>query len=160
MISLRAIELKFIAIYFNWNFESSFLNYVGLDITTARKTVFPMSWNIMQSSKRRSKYHLPNTFLAEKRLYSPSPKISKQELISVISKYYLFHQLPDSKKDHISHHQKVQKKNFSVISKYHLSINFWLKKYRIFQKFQNKNFLVISKHHIPFYRNPFYQRSI
>ena len=83
------IELEFIAIYFTWNFEPSFLNYVGLDITTARKTVFRMSWNIMQSSKRRSKYHLPNTFLAEKRLYSPSPKISKQELISVTSKYYL-----------------------------------------------------------------------
>ena len=32
------------------------------------------------------------------------------------------------KKDHISHHQKVQRRNFSVISKYHFSIYFSVQK--------------------------------
>ena len=39
----------------------------------------------------------------------------------------------------------------SVISKYHISINLSAQKKHIFhlQKIQNKNFLVISKHDIP-----------
>ena len=42
-------------------------------------------------------------------------------------------------------------KNLSVISKYHISINFLAQEYHIFylQKIRNKNFLVISKHDIP-----------
>ena len=39
-----------------------------------------------------------------------------------------FHQLFGWKKDRISHHRKVQNKNFSVTSKYHLSINFLTQK--------------------------------
>ena len=34
---------------------------------TARKTIFPKPWNIMESSKRPSKYHLSINFLAEKK---------------------------------------------------------------------------------------------
>ena len=66
-------------------------------------------------------------------------------------KYHLSINFLALKKDRISHHQKVQNKNFSVTSKYHLSINFLaLKKDRIsnHRKVQNKNFPVISKHHI------------
>ena len=37
----------------------------------------------MVSSKRLSKYHLSINFLAEKRLYFPSPKSSKQELFQL-----------------------------------------------------------------------------
>ena len=48
---------------------------------TARKTVFPRSWNIMEGSKRPSKYHLSINFLAEKRSYFPSPKNLKPELL-------------------------------------------------------------------------------
>ena len=62
-----------------------------------------------------------------------------------------FHQLFGWKKYRISHHRKVQNKNFSVTSKNHLSINFLtLKKDHIsnHRKIQNKNFPVISKHHI------------
>ena len=51
-------------------------------IHTERKTIFPRSWNIIESSKRPCKYHLPIKFLAEKRPYFPSPKSSKQELLS------------------------------------------------------------------------------
>ena len=47
---------------------------------TARKTIFPKSWNIMESSKRPSKYHLSINFLPQKRPYFPSPKNSQQEL--------------------------------------------------------------------------------
>ena len=48
------------------------------------------------------------------------------------------------------HSRKDENKNFSVISKYHISINFLAQKYDIFhlQKIQNKNFLVIIKHDI------------
>ena len=34
-------------------------------VNTARKTTFPRSWNIMESSKRPSKYHLSINFLAQ-----------------------------------------------------------------------------------------------
>ena len=79
----------------------------------------------------------------------PSPGISwkaQKDQVNIIfpSTFWL-------KKGRISHHWKVQNKNFSVISKYHISINFLAQKYHIFhlQKIQNKNFLVISKHDIP-----------
>ena len=49
---------------------------------TARKTIFPRSWNIIESSKRPRKYHFSINFLAEKRPYFPSPKSLKQELLS------------------------------------------------------------------------------
>ena len=55
------------------------------------------------------------------------------------------------KKDRISHNQKVQNKNFSVTSKYQLSINFLLQKKTVSpipRKFLNKNFPVVSKYHI------------
>ena len=61
-----------------------------------------------------------------------------------------FHQLFASKKDRISPSRKVQNKNFSVISKYHVSISFfvsWLEKDRIFHPWniQNKGFLGTNK---------------
>ena len=67
---------------------------------TARRTIFSRSWNILESSKRPSKYHLSINFLVQKKTVFPSPKSSKQELF------------------------KAQNKNFSVTSKYNLSINF------------------------------------
>ena len=45
------------------------------------KTIFPKSWNIMESRKRRSKY-LSINFLAGKSPYFPSPESSKQDLVS------------------------------------------------------------------------------
>ena len=90
-------------------------------------------------------YHLK---LREKP-YFPSPGISlrarKDQVNIIFPSNFWF------KKGRISHHRKVQNKDFSVISKYHISINFLAQKYHIFhlQKIQNKNFLVISKHDIP-----------
>ena len=49
---------------------------------TARKTIFPKSWNIIKSSKRPSKYHIFISLLGEKSPYFPSPKRSKQEVFS------------------------------------------------------------------------------
>ena len=46
---------------------------------TGQKTIFPKSWNIMESSKRPSKC-LSINFLAQKRPYFPLPKSSKQKL--------------------------------------------------------------------------------
>ena len=40
-------------------------------IDTARKTIFPRSWNIIESSKRPRKYHLSINFLAEKKTVFP-----------------------------------------------------------------------------------------
>ena len=64
---------------------------------TARNTVFPKSWNIMEISKRPSKYHLSTNFLTEKRSCLPSPKVSKQELLGNQEVSY-FYQLLDLKK--------------------------------------------------------------
>ena len=69
-------------------------------IDTARKTIFPRSWNIIESSKTPCKYDLSINFLP--------------------------------KKDRISHHRIVQNKNFSVTSKYHVSINFLTQKRTVF----------------------------
>ena len=38
---------------------------------TSRKTIFPRSLNIIESSKRPCKYHLSNNFLAEKKTVFP-----------------------------------------------------------------------------------------
>ena len=82
-----------------------------------------------------------------KKPYFQSPGISwKAQKDQVI---IIFYQGFGSKKDRISHLRKVQNKNFSVISKYHLSSTFWLKKDRVshLRNVQNKNFSVISKYH-------------
>ena len=94
---------------------------------TARKTIFPRSWNIIESSKRPSKYHLSINFLAEKKAVFPiTEKLNtrtSQQRVNIIfpSTFWL-------KKDRISHFRKDQNKNFSVISKYHLSSNFLAQK--------------------------------
>ena len=42
--------------------------------TTARKAIFPKSWNIKKNSKRPSIYHLSINFLAEKKTVFPITK--------------------------------------------------------------------------------------
>ena len=80
---------------------------------TAQKTIFPKPWNIMESSKRPSKYYLSINFLAEKRP-SHHRKIQNKNF-SVKSSFY---QLFGSKKDRIFHLQKFRNKNFLVTSKH------------------------------------------
>ena len=41
---------------------------------TARKTIFPKSWNIIESSKRPRKYHLSINLFAEKKTLFPITK--------------------------------------------------------------------------------------
>ena len=88
---------------------------------TARKNVYPRSWKIMESSKDQANIIFTSTFWLKKSIF---------------------------------HHQKVQSKNFlvaqnnnfSVISKYHLSINFLSQKKTYFpspksskqERFSNK----------------------
>ena len=95
---------------------------------TAQKPVFLRSWNIKESSKRRSK-HLCINFLAKKVHISHHRKVQKKKLsvahnknFSVISKHHIsinfLHQ-----KDCILHHRQSQNKNFSLTSKY-ISTNF------------------------------------
>ena len=94
---------------------------------TAQKTIFSKSWNIMESSKRPSKYHLSINFLAEKKAVFPITEKFKtrtsQQPVNIIfpSTFWL-------KKARISHSRKDQNKNFSVVSKYHLSSNFLAQK--------------------------------
>ena len=94
-------------------------------MTTKRKTVFPRSWNIMESPKKSSRYYRYINFLAKKDCISHHRKFQNKNFsaaqnknFSVISKYHLFINF------FVSHHQKVLKKNFLGISKYHLSIGF------------------------------------
>ena len=79
----------------------------------------------MESSKRPSKYYLYINFLAKKRPYFSSPNVQNRNFLV------------------------AQNKNFSVISKCHLSITFLSQKKQSishFRKVQNDNFSVISKH--------------
>ena len=99
-----------------------------------QKTTFPKSWNISESSKRPTKYHVPMNFSAQKKHLFNNSKSSKQELF------------------------KAQNKNFPVISKYHLSINFLAQKRPYFPSpesskqelfmAQNKNVRVSSKYYL------------
>ena len=106
----------------------------------------------ISSTAQKDKVNIifPSTFWLKKRSHFPSPKSSKQ---GTLGNQYIpsFHQLLDSKKDRISHHRKVQNKNFSVISKYHLFHQLLdSKKGHIshHRKVQNKDFSVISKYHL------------
>ena len=55
---------------------SKIFDYIGkaLVTNTSRKTIFPKFWNIMESSKRPSKYHLSINFLAQKKTVFPIPE--------------------------------------------------------------------------------------
>ena len=89
---------------------------------TARKTIFPRSWNIKESSKRPRKYHLSINFLAEKKTIFPITKKFKartsQQLVYIVLtstswlKKRLYFQSPKSSKQELSR-----------ISKYHISVN-------------------------------------
>ena len=46
----------------------------SLSCSTARKTIIPRSWNIIESSKRPCKYHLSINFLTEKKTLFPIPE--------------------------------------------------------------------------------------
>ena len=59
-----------------------------LDAFTARKTIYPKSWNFMKSSKRPRKYQLSVNFLDKKRPYFLSLKSSKQELFLTQKTWY------------------------------------------------------------------------
>ena len=57
-----------------FTFDWYFLGDSSHRFNTARKTIFSRSWNIMESSKRPSKYHLSTNFLAEKKTVFPISK--------------------------------------------------------------------------------------
>ena len=59
---------KYILIYYIGYVTVKILIFISY---TVRKTIFPKSWNIMESSKRPSKYHLSINFLAEKKTVFP-----------------------------------------------------------------------------------------
>ena len=116
---------------------------------TARKTVFPSSWNIMESSKRPSKYYLYFNFLAKKDHISYNRKVqiknflvAQNKTFSVTSKYDLSINFLSQKRPYLPT-RKFQNKNFSVNSKYHLSIKFLSQKKTIFpipEKFKTRTF--------------------
>ena len=56
---------------------------------TARKTIFPKSWDIMESFKRPSKYNLSINFLAGKKDRTSHHRQVQDKNFSVISKYHL-----------------------------------------------------------------------
>ena len=59
-----------------------------MTLNTARKSTFPKSWNIMESSKLPRKYQLSINFLDQKRPYFLSLKSSKQELFHTQKTWY------------------------------------------------------------------------
>ena len=118
--------------WFKYNlWKTAFKKFEVIYLTLRKKPYFPSPGIWWKAQKGQVNIIFPSTFWLKKRPYFPSPKSSKQELLS--NQYISsFHQLLDLKKDRISHHQKVQNKNFSVISKYHLSINFLDEKKTVF----------------------------
>ena len=117
---------------------------------TARKIIFLMSWNITESSKRSSKYHLSITFLTKKK--DRISRHSKQEL-SVISKYNISINFL-AQKYHIFHFQNFQNKNFLHCTENHIFFfqTFW--KDGLSKKIALENDLscIIGKDDISFFR--------
>ena len=74
--------------------------------------------------------------------YFPSTGISRKAQKDKVN--IIFPSTVWLKKDYISHHRKVQNKNFSVISKYHLSSAFWLKKRPYFLSQNSSNEKIFS----------------
>ena len=93
---------------------------------TARKSIFLKSWNIMESSKRPSKYPLSISFLAQKNVFPISKNFKTRPFQQSVN--IIFPSTFCLKKDGISHLRKGQNKNFSIIDKYHISINFFAQK--------------------------------
>ena len=121
---------------------------IGKYVTHCTINHISKSWNIMERSKRPSKYHLSIKFFTEKKTVFPITKKFKtwtfQKSINTIfpSTFWLkkrpyfpsrksskqelfsnqsisyFHQLFGSKNDRIFHFQKFQNNNFSLISKH------------------------------------------
>ena len=99
--------------------------------TLREKPYFPSPTISWKAQKDQVNIIFSSIFWLKKRPYFPSPRRSKQELH--INQYISsFHQLLDSKKDRISHHRKVQNKNFSIISKYYLAVNVLAQKKTVF----------------------------
>ena len=99
--------------------------------TLHEKPYFPSPGISWKAQKDQVNIIFPSTFWLKKRSYFPSPKSSKQELLGN-QQISSFHQLLDSKKDRIFHHRKVQNKNFPVISKHYISVNFLAQEKTVF----------------------------
>ena len=97
---------------------------------TARKTIFPKSWNIKKTSKRPRKNYLSINFLAEKKTVFPITEKFETKLFSYQQILY-FHLLFDSKKDLIFHLRKIRNKKILVISKHFFHIKD-ITSYRLF----------------------------
>ena len=101
--------------------------YRFLISNTARKTIFPKSWNIMKSSKIPRKYQLSINFLDKKKTVFPISEKFKtrtfwysKNMVFYAEENIILHQLFESKEDRISHLQKPQNKNFSIFRKHSL----------------------------------------
>ena len=67
--------------------QCSYLHIELMD-NTARRTIFPKSWNIMKSSQIPRKYQLSITFQIKKKPYFLSLESSKQELFRTQKTWY------------------------------------------------------------------------
>ena len=126
-----------------------------------RKTIFLRSWNIIESSKRASKYHLPISFLAEKKDCISYHRKVQNKGFSETSNYHLSINFVTQKKSVFSitekfktrpfqgsvnifqSHFRLKKRPYLTFpkrlkqglfsnSKYHISINILAQKYHIF----------------------------
>ena len=75
--------------HFNTNVSKFKSIAYGYSNHTARKTIFPRSWNIKESSKRPRKYHLSINFLAEKKDHISHHRKDQNKNFTATSKYRL-----------------------------------------------------------------------
>ena len=92
---------------------------------TARKTIFSKSWNIMESSKRPSKYHLSINFWLNKGRISHHQQVQNKNF-SATSKYHLSINFLAQKSPYFPFPKRPKQELFS--SQYHLSSNFLAQK--------------------------------
>ena len=121
------------------HYRSYYLTYLGPNIwervpsdvknvltlktfNTARKIIFPKPWNIMKSSEIPRKYQLSINFLDKKKsVFCISEKFKTRtfpysgNIVFYAKENIILNQLFESKEDRISHHRKVQNKNFTII---------------------------------------------
>ena len=80
-------------------------------IYTARKTIFPRSWNIIESSKRPCKYHPSINFLTQKNRICHHRKV-QNKAFPVFSKYHLSTNFLAQEKPVFPIPKKIKTRNF------------------------------------------------
>ena len=115
--------------------------------TTARKTIFSRSWNIIESSKRPCEYHLSINFLTQKKDRISHHRKVQNKNLPVISKYHISVDFVAQEKTVFPISENVKTRTFQYSINIIFPLTFWLKNTISFisKKFKTRTFKLSEK---------------